>query len=105
MERVVVSPDDANIRLRTGGLTHLLADPRASDGKAGGQHNERAQYHQPRPTVTVRLPTLIRWSGGRKLVLAPDDAEVRRSRHTTCRQPTDKAIARAFRWREMLESD
>jgi hypothetical protein len=56
-------------------------------------------------TVTVRVPISIRKRGGRKLVLAPD------GRHLTtapvCRHIDNamvKAIARAFRWREMLES-
>ena len=56
-------------------------------------------------TVTVRVPISIRRRGGRKLVLAPDGTNV-----TTAhvRRYMDnamvKAIARAFRWREMLEN-
>jgi hypothetical protein len=56
-------------------------------------------------TVTVRIPISIRRRGGRKLVLAPDgtpDTSV-----THCRRIDNamiKAIARAFRWREMLEN-
>jgi len=56
-------------------------------------------------TVTVRVPISIRQRGGRKLVLAPD------GRHLTtapvCRHIDStmvKAIARAFRWRELLEN-
>src|SRR3954454_2165735 len=51
------------------------------------------------------MPTSIRRRGGRKLVLAPDGTNV-----TTgpVRRHIDngmvKAIARAFRWREMLEN-
>jgi hypothetical protein len=59
-----------------------------------------------RRTVTVRVPIAIRRRGGRKLVLAPDGTE------TTAAAPITrhvdnamvKAIARAFRWCDMLES-
>ena len=56
-------------------------------------------------TVTVRVPISIKRRGGRKLVLAPDGAEATAapvSRHVD--NATVKAIARAFRWRDMLES-
>jgi len=56
-------------------------------------------------TLTVRVPISIRRRGGRKLVLSPDGAEVT---HLSIPRHVDnavvKAIARAFRWREMLES-
>jgi hypothetical protein len=57
-------------------------------------------------TITVRVPILIRKRGGRKVVLAPDGA-VGDTRMLFCQQPDNamiKAVARAFRWREMLES-
>jgi hypothetical protein len=56
-------------------------------------------------TVTVRVPLSIRRRGGRKLVLAPDGAEVIArpvTRHVD--NALVKACARAFRWRDMLES-
>jgi hypothetical protein len=56
-------------------------------------------------TMTVRVPISIRRRGGRKLVLAPDGAPVTVApviRHVD--NAMVKAIARAFRWREMLES-
>jgi hypothetical protein len=56
-------------------------------------------------TVTVRVPIAIRRRGGRKLVVAPDGIHVTAalvSRHID--STVVKAIARAFRWREMLES-
>jgi hypothetical protein len=55
-------------------------------------------------TVTVRVPISIRRRGGRKLVLAPDRAEVTTTpvtRHVD--NAMVKAIARALRWRDMLE--
>jgi hypothetical protein len=56
-------------------------------------------------TVTVRVPISIRRRGGRKLVLVPDGANVTTApvrRHVD--NAMVKAIARAFRWREMLEN-
>jgi hypothetical protein len=56
-------------------------------------------------TVTVRVPISIRKRGGRKLVITPDGS---RAGVTSSTRHVDsamvKAIARAFRWREMLES-
>src|SRR6266511_5770579 len=56
-------------------------------------------------TSTVRIPISIRRRGGRKLVLAPDGTSNTRA---VPRRRVDnamiKAIARAFRWREMLEN-
>ena len=56
-------------------------------------------------TVTVRVPISIRMRGGRRLVLAPDGTNV--TMGPVCRHIDNamvKAIARAFRWREMLEN-
>lgn len=56
-------------------------------------------------TVTVRVPISIRRRGGRKLVLAPDATNVPTApirRHVD--DAMVKAVARAFRWREMLEN-
>src|SRR4029079_14247193 len=55
-------------------------------------------------TVTVRVPISIRRRGGRKFVLAPDGTNVTTAlvrRHVD--NAMVKAIARSFRWREMLE--
>src|SRR5262245_9704419 len=56
-------------------------------------------------TITVRVPISIRKRGGRKLVLAPDGADITAAlvpRHID--NAMVKAIARAFHWREMLEN-
>jgi hypothetical protein len=56
-------------------------------------------------TVTVRVPISIRWRSGRKLVLAPDGTNTAGApifRHID--NAMVKAVARAFRWREMLET-
>ena len=56
-------------------------------------------------TVTVRVPLTIRRRGGRKLVLAPDGTPTHVApvtRHID--NAMVKALARAFRWREMMEN-
>ncbi len=56
-------------------------------------------------TITIRVPISIRRRGGRKLVLAPDGTPDTGT--LLCRRIDNamvKAIARAFRWREMLEN-
>jgi hypothetical protein len=56
-------------------------------------------------TVTVRVPILIRKRGGRRIVLAPDGTEVASGPvYRRIDNAMVKAIARAFRWRDMLES-
>lgn len=55
------------------------------------------------PTLTVRVPFVIRRRGGRKLVVAPDGtAAATRRPHVD--NAMVKALARAFRWRDMLEN-
>lgn len=54
-------------------------------------------------TMTVRVPISIRRRGGRKLVLAPDGTEVNAAPVARRDNAMVKAIARAFRWREVLE--
>jgi hypothetical protein len=55
--------------------------------------------------VTVRISLSIRKRGGRKIVLAPDDAP---NTSAPPRRRIDnaivKAIARAFRWRKLVEN-
>jgi hypothetical protein len=53
-------------------------------------------------TMTVHIPMVFKKRGGRKLVVTPDDAE------WALRPRVDnaivKALARAFRWRKMLDT-
>ena len=68
----------------------MMAKPKVSDGDG---------------TVTIRVPISIRRRGGRKLVLAPNGTNVTAA---PARRHIDdamvKAVARAFRWRTMLEN-
>lgn len=55
-------------------------------------------------TITIHVPIWIRRRGGRKLVFAPDGTNATTT--PICRRVDNamiKAIARAFRWRKMLE--
>ena len=60
-------------------------------------------------SVTVVVPMTIRRRGGRKQIIGPDGAPVQARQdgpgmETTSGDPTlVKALARAFRWRRMLE--
>jgi hypothetical protein len=55
-------------------------------------------------TVTVRVPISITRRGGRKLVLAPDGMSITAAVARHIDNAMVKAIARAYRWREMLEN-
>jgi hypothetical protein len=57
-------------------------------------------------TITVRVPISIRKRGGRKVILMPDGIEHNSSklRYQQVDSAIVKALARAFRWREMLET-
>ncbi|QDJ10329.1 putative cytosolic protein [Roseomonas mucosa] len=60
-------------------------------------------------SVTVMVPMAIRRRGGRKQIIGPDGAPLRSSGETEGMATTQgdptlvKALARAFRWRRMLE--
>ncbi len=58
-------------------------------------------------TVTIRVPMTFTRRGGRKLVISPDDASPVATQ-TLSRPRIDntiiKALARAFRWRKLLET-
>lgn len=57
-------------------------------------------------SMTVVVPMAIRRRGGRKQIIGPDGAPIRASRDAGETQGDPalvKALARAFRWRRMLE--
>ncbi len=66
--------------------------------------NAKPKITEDGRSLTVRVPISIRKRGGRKIVLAPDGGNVTVA--AVCRHVDSamvKAIARAFRWRQMLE--
>ena len=57
------------------------------------------------PMLTVHIPLTVRRRGGRKVVIAPDGTEAPAVGEAARIDSTlVKALARAFRWRRMLES-
>jgi hypothetical protein len=57
-----------------------------------------------REAITVHLPLAFRRRGGRKQIIVPDGAPAWMPARTRVDNAMVKAIARAFRWRNMLES-
>jgi hypothetical protein len=56
------------------------------------------------PMLTVHIPLTVRRRGGRKVVIAPDGTEAPVIATARIDSTLVKALARAFRWRRMLES-
>ena len=56
------------------------------------------------PMLTVHIPLMVRRRGGRKGVIAPDGTEAPVIAATRINSTLVKALARAFRWRRMLET-
>ena len=55
-------------------------------------------------TITVRVPISLRQRGGRKLVITPDGARAWAPPRARVDSALVKALARAFRWRKLLEN-
>ena len=55
-------------------------------------------------TLTVRVPLAFRKRGGRKLVIAPEGTENWALPRPRVDNTMVKAIARAYRWKQLLES-
>ncbi|WP_354194296.1 hypothetical protein [Aquamicrobium terrae] len=54
-------------------------------------------------TITVTIPMSFKIRGGRKLIVAPDGMHLSPSPRPQADSTLVKALARAFRWSEMLE--
>ena len=54
--------------------------------------------------LTVHIPLTVRRRGGRKVVIAPDGTEAPVIAAARIDSTLVKALARAFRWRRMLET-
>lgn len=62
-----------------------------------------ANFGRNGQTVTVRVPLKIRRHGGRKMIIAPEGAAPWAPPRARIDNAMIKAIARAFRWRRLLE--
>ena len=77
---------------------------RAGAGSGGQQEGggvTRATVSADGETITVHIPLTFRKRGGRKLVVTPDGAEW--APRPRVDNAMVKALARAFRWRKMLD--
>jgi hypothetical protein len=63
-----------------------------------------AQLSRDGALLTVHVPMAFRKRGGRKLMLAPSGTEISPMRAMHAESALVKAIARAHRWKRMLES-
>ncbi|GGC67649.1 hypothetical protein GCM10011504_52020 [Siccirubricoccus deserti] len=57
----------------------------------------------PSSSITVRIPLAIRSRGGRKLVVTPDGSSGMPLSRTRADPAMVKALARAHRWKQLLE--
>ena len=64
----------------------------------------RAEISRDGSTLTVRMPLIFRKRGGRKVVIAPYGSESWAPPRPRVDNTMVKAIARAFRWRKLLET-
>jgi len=55
-------------------------------------------------TITIRVPLTMKRRGGRKLIITPGGREAKGKAETAGDPALVKALARAFRWRGLLES-
>ena len=63
--------------------------------------SQRTRVSAEAQTITVHIPMTFRKRGGRKLVVTPDGAEW--APRPRVDNAMVKALARAFRWRKMLD--
>jgi hypothetical protein len=64
----------------------------------------RAELSDNGGTLTVDIPLQIRKRGGRKLMIAPDGTSAWTPPRSRVDSALVKAVARAYRWRRMLDS-
>ena len=91
--RARVSIDGLTIRLRTNGPRCIVAeleDGRKRSADAGGE------------TIDVHVPMEFKVRGGRKEIILPPDANT--TPNVGPQRPLVIALARAFRWQEMLDT-
>ncbi len=55
-------------------------------------------------TLTVRLPITLRKRGGRKTIVTPDGSPACAAPRARVDNTMVKALARAFRWRKLIET-
>ena len=63
-----------------------------------------AHLSPDRRTLTIHVPMTFKTRGGRKLMISPDGAPSWAKPRTRIDNTMVKALARAFRWRKLLET-
>ena len=94
VKEVRVRTDGLTIRLRTNGLRCIVAeleDGQKRSADAGGE------------TIDVHVPMEFKVRGGRKEIILPPDANT--TPDVGPQRPLVVALARAYRWQEMLDTD
>jgi hypothetical protein len=81
---------------------------RATAGAIGGSgRGASVEVHHDSGTVTVHLPLKLHRRGGRKLIMTADGSPLQPTAFGAAQSqglsPLVKALARAFRWRKLLE--
>lgn len=67
-------------------------------------HDLKRDIRRDNDTVTVQIPFTIRKRGGRKVLIAPEGGCVWEAQRPRVDSAMVKALARAQRWRRMLET-
>jgi hypothetical protein len=98
VERVVIGPTGADVRLRVEGLAGLVRDLTAirARGTEGGGMTVAT-------SITVRVPLKIRRRPGRRTVLTPVLRDGAPTVPTRAETALVKALARAFRYQRLLD--
>ncbi len=106
VERVDLSPDGMQVRLRAEGLQTLVEELRSREAR---RHEDEAQGWPARTgsstatTITVRIPMTWKRHGGRKVIIAPDGGDAWAPAKPRPDETLIRALARAHRWKRMLE--
>ena len=93
IKEIIVGADGLDIRLRTNGLHSLTAE--LVDGA-------EAKATEDHATATVHVPMAFKVRGGRKEIILPPEADT--TPNVGPRRPVVVALARAYRWQQMLDS-
>ena len=103
VERVDVFDGSLDIRLRLEGFGVLVGEMARVQPEKGGMTSSTHPTTNDR-TLTVRVSLNLKRRGGRKLVMAPAGEPAWAPPRTRVVNALIKALARAHRWKRMLES-
>ena len=66
--------------------------------------DEKITVRRDGETIRIHIPMKFKRRGGRKQIIVPEGLPGRPSEQTPYQKPLVLALARAFRWKEWLES-